>query len=137
MTTPITMQDKTQLGLSARAAEDLEFVKEHLSLPRGLDVYRLAVAAALAKHLDPTEENLSRTTAYNATGTLDLDGAIRASVLAVRADHRGRPYALVERLAEAGLRDIREHLENGLPIRDYFAAIHPGSDPSAGQTAPP
>lgn len=123
MTTAIGSQDKAQLGLSVQASADLEYIKENLSLLQRLDAYRLAVAAAIARKLEPTDENLSRTTAYNATGTLDVDGAIRAAVLAIRTDHDGRPYALVERLAEAGLREIREHLDNGLPIRDYLATM--------------
>lgn len=130
MTTETTPQDKTQIGLSRQAADDLEYIKDHLRLPRGLDAYRLAVAAAIARKLEPTDESVSRTTAYNATGTLDLDGAIRAAVIAIRSDHHGRPYALVERLAEAGLTEIREHLENGLPIRDYLVTMKP-SPPSA------
>lgn len=132
MTTEPSPQDKTQIGLSPQASDDLEYIKGHLRLPRGLDVYRLAVAAAIARKLEPTDESVSRTTVYNATGTLDLDGAIHAAVIAVRSDHGERPYALVERLAEAGLRDIREHLENGLPIRDYLITMKP-SPPSPGE----
>lgn len=130
MTTEATPQDKSQLGLSVQASDDLGYIKDNLDLPRGLDAYRLAVAAAIARDLAPTDENVSRTTAYNATGTLDIDGAIRATVLAIRTDHNHRPYALVERLAEAGLRDIREHLENGLPIRNYLATIQPTTSPA-------
>ena len=68
-------QDKTQLGLTVQAADDREYIKEHLRLPTGLDAYRLAVASAIANRLEAADENVSRTTAYSATGTVDLDGS--------------------------------------------------------------
>lgn len=124
-----TPDDKAQLGLSAEASADLDRVQDDLKLPDRIDGYRLAIAAALAKGLVPTPEKVSRTTAYNATGTLDTDGSLRAAVLALRDDHAGRPYALIERLAEAGLRDLAAHSDSGLPLRDYLAPLVP-ADPA-------
>lgn len=134
MTAP-TASDKSQIGLSTSAAADLDYLQEELKLVNRLDAYRLAVAVALRKELVPSEAALSRTTAYSATGTLDPDGQIRAAVLALRTDHDGRPYALVERLAEAGLRDIRTHVESGLPLREYLQAV--GVAESATSTQAP
>jgi hypothetical protein len=117
-------EDRGQIGLSDAAAADREYIKDELGLRDLQDAYRLAVAVALAKNLPPAAENLRRTTAYGAA-VLDATGALRASVLALRDDHGGRPYALIERLAEAGLRDLAAHLNEGLPIRQYLAPLVP------------
>ncbi len=117
-------QDKGQLQLSEQGAKDREYIKEQLQLPDLQDGYRLGVAVALAKKLPPASENIRRSTVYGAN-VLDFDGALRASVMALRSDHGGRPYALLERLAEAGLRDLAEHLNEGLPIRQYLGALVP------------
>jgi len=123
MTETLGMDDRSQLGLSEQGIADREYIQEMLGLKDLQDGYRLAVAVALAKGLPPASE-ARRTTAYGAA-VLDNTGALRASVLALRADHGGRPYALLERLAEAGLRDIAAHLAAGLPIRQYLAALTP------------
>jgi hypothetical protein len=117
-------EDRTQLGLTPAAATDRDEVTRVLKLPSGVDAYRLGIAAAVAKQLDPAPDSPGRTTAYG-VGTLDPDGSIRTSVLALRDDHHGRPYALVERLAEAGLRDLADHLDRALPIRDYLESLLP------------
>ncbi len=124
MSQPKVTEDRSQIGLSEQGALDREFIKEKLDLKDLQDAYRLAVAVARAKNLPPAGEDARRTTAYGAH-VLDSSGALRASVLALREDHAGRPYALMERLAEAGLRDIAAHLEEGRPIRQYLAALLP------------
>jgi hypothetical protein len=126
-------EDRTQIGLSEEGSTDREFIKDKLDLREGQDAYRLAVAVAVAKNLPPTVEDVRRTNAYGAS-SLDSTGALRASILALRDDHGGRPYALMERLAEAGLRDIAVHLEEGRPIRQYLAALLP--EPPQGATDP-
>lgn len=128
-------EDRNQLGLSEEGAADREYIKDALGLKDLQDAYRLAVAVALSKGLPPAPESTRRTTAYGAA-VLDATGALRASVLALRDDHNGRPYALIERLAEAGLRDLATHLNGGLPIRQYLAALTPRSDDDAGESGP-
>jgi hypothetical protein len=115
----------TQVGLAQQAAADRDQIAEDLALPSGLEAYRLGVAVALAKNLPPADESARRTNAYGVSSVDTQDGAIRASILALRSDHVGRPYALMERLAEAGLRDLAEHLNAGLPIRQYLSALLP------------
>jgi hypothetical protein len=122
-------EDRSQVGLSEQAAADRDAVKDALMLREGQDAYRLAVAVALAKNLSPTSENVRRTNAYG-TGSVDSRGELRAAVLALREDHGGRPYALMERLAEAGLRDLAAHVEEGRPIRQYLSALVPQQDVS-------
>lgn len=118
----MTREDRGQLGLSEQGSADREHIKEDLGLKDLQDAYRLGVAVALAKQLPPAPGDVRRTTAYGA-GVLDADGSLRASILALRDDHDGRPYALLERLAEAGLRDLAAHLNEGLPIRQYLTAL--------------
>lgn len=124
MSSANVMDDRSQIGLSEQAMLDRDYIKESLGLRDLQDAYRLAVAAALAKSLQPAAEDVRRTTAYGAA-VLDASGSLRAAVMAMRADHFGRPYALMERLAEAGLRDLAAHLDEGLPVREYIAALMP------------
>ena len=115
--------DLVQVGMSETASTRLTEITEELSLTNRLVGYRLGLAMALAMNLEPTDAGLTRTTAYSATGTLDPDGQFRAAVLTVRADHGGRPYALMERLAEAGLARIAEHLAGGRPLGDLLEGM--------------
>lgn len=115
-------RDKPQLGLSSDARRDLEYLQEELALRDLVDAYRFAVAVALKKDLPPTDAGVSRTN-YIATSTLDSDGVIQAAVSELRPDHDGRPYALVERLAEAGAADVAGFLRSGRPVREYLAQL--------------
>ena len=118
----MSARDKPQLGLSADARRDLEYVRDELSLKDLVDAYRFAIAVALKKDLSPAEAGVSRVN-YIATSTLDSDGVIQAAVSELRDDHDGRPYALVERLAEAGAADVAEFLRSGHPVREYLAQL--------------
>ena len=118
------VEDTRQLALSDAGMADRQYIKEQLGLRDLQDAYRLAVAVALAKNLPPAPADTHRSTTAGAH-VLDSDGSLRASVMLMRDDHDGRPYALIERLAEAGLRDLAEHLNEGLPIRQYLAAVLP------------
>ncbi len=116
------VEDRNQLRLSDEGAIDRDYIGSALELKDLQDAYRLAVAIALAKNLPPASEDIRRTTAYGAA-VLDSTGGLRAAVLAIRDDHGGRPYALIERLAEAGLKDLAVHLREGRPIRQYLAPL--------------
>ena len=135
-TIPEASGDRSQLGLSNEAKLDLDFIEDELRLPNRVDGYRLGVAVSLRKALEPSAQGVPRTTAYSATGTFDPDGHFRSAILAMRDDHGGRPYALAERLAEAGMRDLRSHLEGGLTLRQYLAGLQ-ASDEQDLQHAEP
>jgi hypothetical protein len=130
----MTPDDRSQVGLSDQAVADRDAIRERLKLREGQDAYRLAVAVALAKHLPPAPENVRRTNAYG-TGSVDSRGELRAAIIALRDDHGGRPYALMERLAEVGLRDLAAHLDEGRPIRQYLAGLTPRSGKEATSAA--
>jgi hypothetical protein len=127
MSDPNTMEDRTQLAVSEQGTEDREYIRDELQLKELQDAYRLGVAVALAKELPAAPEGIRRTNTYG-TGDVDPDGALRASILALRDDHGGRPYALLQRLAEAGLRDIAAYLNEGRPIRQYLIALFPKAE---------
>jgi hypothetical protein len=119
-------RDKPQLGISAQARDDLDYIKKELDLPDRADAYRFGISVALQKELVAADASVSRDN-YISTSSLDSDGAIQAAVLELRDDHDGRPYALVERLAEAGAADVATFLRSGRPIREYVQQL--------GQTA--
>lgn len=130
------LDDRSQLRLSDEGAADREYIMSTLHLKDLQDAYRLAVVIALAKNLTPAAEEVRRTTVYG-SAVLDSSGALRAAVMALRGDHGGRPYALLERLAEAGLKDLSTHLRQGLPVREYlepFVAA-PDDDMGSGEGA--
>lgn len=114
--------DKNELGLTEQAREAFDVVVDAVGFKERQDAYRLAVAVALRKGLEPTAEGLSRKTYVN-IGGLDRDGALRTAVLQLRSDHAGRPNALLERLAEAGIEDMRAHFDRGRSVREYLESL--------------
>lgn len=122
----MTDRDKNELGLTEQAREAFDAVVEAAGFNERQDAYRLAIAVALKKGLQPTDEGASRRTYVN-IGGLDRDGSLRTAVLQLRADHDGRPYALAERLAEAGVEDMKAHFDAGRSVRDYLRSLIEGN----------
>jgi len=116
--------DKTQLALTDTARKQADAVVEQAGFKDRQDAYRLAVAIALAERLEPAPADLPRTN-YIGVGGLDPGGALHAATLHLRDDHGGRPYALIERLAEAGITRIFDHVDAGKPLRDLLSAYLP------------
>ncbi len=117
----MSSQDRIQLGLSDAARDAADDVVEKGGFKQRQDVYRLAIAAALRKGLDPVDEGRSRENYIN-VGGMDQDGSIRTAIVQLR-DAEERPYALAERLAEAGIEDIHAHLLAGRSLREYLQAL--------------
>jgi hypothetical protein len=120
----IDTTDRVQLGLTDAARRDLEYLETEWALRDRQDGYRLAIAVALARDLPPTGESASRTN-YVSVGGVDPRGMLRDAILELRLDHAGRPYALAERLAEAGLRLMAQWTEDGRSIRELLASLVP------------
>jgi hypothetical protein len=116
-------QDKNQLGLTDAAREEADYVVEHGGFDERQDVYRLAVAIALVKELEPAPEDAGGRTTYINVGSLDPDGLIRTAIAHSREDAGARPYAFAERLAEAGIADLHRHLHSGRSLGEYFSAF--------------
>ena len=119
--------DKTQLGLTLAAREQLDDVYSQGGFDDLQDAYRLAIAVALAQELVPTDAAASRNTYVN-IGGLDPDRSLRTAVLVVRDDHEDRPAAFIERLAEAGIAKIHKHLHEGKSLRELLALYEPVGD---------
>src|SRR5688572_7707289 len=115
-------QDKNELGLTDEARAAADEIAKAGGFKERQDVYRLAIAVALLKKLAPAAEGLSRRT-YIHVGGVDREGAIRTAILQLRDDHASRPYALAERLAEAGIEDLHQHFNAGRPVREYLASL--------------
>lgn len=117
--------DKGQVGLSEESRVLALEVVDWGGFDDLQDLYRLAIAAALVKNLEPAPEDVAgRKTTYGA-GSLDQDGSIRTAITQLRADGRERPYAFAERLAEPGIADLHKHLGSGRSIREYLSGLKP------------
>jgi hypothetical protein len=121
-----TQSDRTQIGLSDEANDQLETVRLQGGFRNEQDVYRLAIAVAIAEDLAPTPEDLQRTNKYN-IGGLDPDRALVTAVRYLRTDHADRPVAYMERLAEAGMQYMYAHVESGRSLHELLARFAPAS----------
>lgn len=119
-----TQADKTQIGLSDEASDHLEVVRQQGGFRTEQDVYRLAIALAIAEGLAPTSEDTARTTKYN-IGGLDPERALVTAVRYLRTDHGDRPVAYMERLAEAGMKHLYDHVESGRSLHEMLAPFAP------------
>lgn len=111
-------EDVGTVGVSSRAdAMMKEIVAESDWFQRELDVYRVAIAIALAKGLVPIPAVDGRTTKFN-VGTLDTtSGQVATLIRTLAPEHAERPYAFSQELAEAGILYLHQHLiEESLPI---------------------
>lgn len=124
--------DKSQLALSDTAREQFDEVVDKAGFRERQDAYRFAICLALAENLAPADPNTSRTTYLN-IGSLDLDGSLRAAVLSTRTDHGGRPVALIERLAEAGIAHLHAHLQAGKSLREILLTFQDITPPTTTQ----
>jgi hypothetical protein len=111
--------DKAQPSISAAARSQLDSIQVQGGFAASMDVYRFAIAVALAENLSPVAQEGTRETLYH-VGTLDPDGVLIAAIVETRDDHDERPVALMERLAEAGLKRISDHLAEGKSLRDFL-----------------
>ncbi|MCA1705535.1 MAG: hypothetical protein LC808_20670 [Actinobacteria bacterium] len=111
--------DKAQPSISATARSQMDSIQVQGGFSASMDVYRLAIAVALAEKLEPITSPGARETVYH-VGTLDPDGVLITAIVETRPDHDDRPVALMERLAEAGLKRIFDHLQEGKSLRDFL-----------------
>ena len=97
-------QDKAQIGLTPVADQQLDELLKTGWFSDRQDAYRVAIAVALARRLEPsTADMVGIRTAYNFTGGVDRDGKLRQLIAALNPAEAGRPAIFAERLAHAGL----------------------------------
>jgi hypothetical protein len=116
--------DKSQVAISGASRDLADAVVEKGGFADRQDVYRLAIAVALIKQLDPAPEDVGGRINYLGTGSLDPDGSIRTAIMQIRNEGRDRPYALAERLAEAGIAELHEHLNSGRSVREFLGSLN-------------
>lgn len=119
--------DKSQVAISEASRDLADEVVEKGGFAERQDVYRLAIAVALVKQLEPAPEDVGGRINYLGAGSLDQDGSIRTAIMQLREEGRDRPYALAERLAEAGIAELHEHLNSGRSIREFLASLTTGA----------
>jgi hypothetical protein len=104
-----SVSDKKQIGLTATGSVALDQLMEAELFATETDAYRIGIAYALAKGLDPTgAPDGGYQTKFNAAGGLDTYQEIRDLISILRPQDAGRPYATAERLAELGITALAE-----------------------------
>lgn len=117
---PRGVDDKQQIGLTAETDEKLKNIAEKYFGGREADVYRFAIAFAIAADLDAESASGKFDTKFNAMGTLDIDQRIRNLLTVLHVGDQERPYATAERLAEAGVIEMARRLDSGASFADLF-----------------
>lgn len=115
------VEDRVTVGLTPDGEENLETVMESEFFDEELVAYRTAVAVALASDEVTDPERMKNVrTKYN-VGSLDRGGEIRELVELLRPAHsEGRVYSYAERLADAGLRILSDHLSDDQPLMELL-----------------
>jgi hypothetical protein len=98
------MAEKKQIGLTTAGNASLAILMEAGLFGTETDAYKVAIAYALAKDLDPAvAPDGGYQTKFNAAGGLDVYNEIRDLIMILRPQDADHPYAAAERLAELGI----------------------------------
>ena len=119
---PRGVDDKQQIGLTAETDEKLKIIAERYFGGREADVYRFAIAFAIANNLEFDGSTGKFETKFNAMGTLDIDQKIRMLLTVLQVGDQDRPYATAEKLAEAGVIKMARMLDAGASFADLIQA---------------
>ena len=112
-------QDAVTVGLTPQGHLDLQRLKGDGVFSEMIDAYRFAIGLAVRRRL-LAPADLSTVTIFN-IGSLDRDGMIRDLIISIYEEAKDRPYAFVERLAEAGFEElIQLHSSRQLRISELF-----------------
>lgn len=108
---PVEPQDKAQIGITPTAESHLDQLMKTGWFADRQDAYRVAIAVALARRLEPSASDMvGLRTAYNFTGGIDRDGKLRQLIAVLRPSEAARPAIFSERLAHAGLAFLFDRL---------------------------
>lgn len=119
----IEKADLTQIGLSLEGQAKLDRLKSNGYFGELRDVYKFAVAFALAQGGEPPEIQAKRQTMF-AIPTVDADGTLAIAIRALLPCDEIPPYRWAERLAEVGVRMLSK-IENdkGLDIGSLLTDV--------------
>ena len=116
-------EDINTVGLSEQSHKSLRLPKDTGVFSEMRDAYRFGLAWAIAAGII-ADEDVKTTETFVNVGTLDPDGSIRDVVIGLFPEAENRPYARVERLAEAGVAAIGLlHETDQLRFKDLFGRI--------------
>ena len=117
------MSEPTTIGLSGRAHQKLQHLKEEGHFEDMQDAYRFAIALALAHGAQTVAETevSNRTTIFN-VGTIDPDGSIHFAVKTLAEVRNGSVYRTAESLAEWGVNELDRMASSGrIPFGQLLA----------------
>lgn len=127
------IKDRVQIGLSADGKAVLREMEKQEIIPAMLDGYRLAIAMAISRGLEPsTESSADRENMYN-MATLDPDGEIKLLIREIFPQASEWPNRAAESLAEQGIPLIKEHAEGG---KYWLGTMCPAEPSGNGADAP-
>jgi uncharacterized protein YfkK (UPF0435 family) len=117
----VSTTDLINVGLSDRANEKLDDLKERGIFADKIDGYRFGVSLALA-HGAIGEDLVDRKNLFN-VGSLDPDQLIKTAVEALHAEklEKTTVYRLVERLADWGVNELHAQAVSG--VIDFDAIL--------------
>jgi hypothetical protein len=122
VTTPRSLEDKQQVGLTPEGDKALLTVIDDGRFASQTDAYRFAIAYAIAVGLDPSEAPTGGYgTKFNALGTLESGNSIRDLIEILGIGDVSRPFATAEKLAELGVREIAQRLEGNESLADILS----------------
>lgn len=118
------MSDLVTIGLSETGMGLIsELSGEEGLFAQEIDVYRFAIALALAHNIDPEQIAIGkRQTKYN-VGSLDPDRKIYEAIRALSETSELPPYRKAERLAEWGVQDLHSRFKAGKSIRSIIEEL--------------
>lgn len=110
--------EKVTVGLTPEAEEKLETVMASSFFREELTAYRVAIAVALARDTVTAEEEMNKVKTKFNIGSLERDGRLRDLIELLRPTaSQDSMVSLAERLADAGLHIMADHLEQDRPLR--------------------
>lgn len=104
-------EDLINIGLTKETHEVLQKLKDDGVFNEMQDAYRFSIAFAIVQRL-VASESLSFKTSFH-VATIDRDGSLRNLITEIYPEAADRPYAMAQRLAEAGLEKMGYLYKNG------------------------
>ncbi len=122
--------EPTNIGLSEDAHALLQRMKEDGHVAEMADAYRLGIALALARGIEPPEVKVPRTTIFG-VATIDPHKDIAAAIRALMDLDGGSVYKMAERLAEWGVREMSDQAAGGfLDVASLMEATKTAAPPA-------
>ena len=106
------MSDLKQIGLSAKADQELKRLREEQRFASEMDGYRLAIALALRENLEPDWDGKDRRNKYAATA-VDPTGELLEALHLFRPEMTDSPARALQALADVGVMYMAKEFDRG------------------------